>query len=425
MTKKKFLCVFVINLLFLGSVSAQDTAYVRKIVDTLASESFFGRGYLKDGCKKSAEYLKQEMQNIGLQPVDDNYLQDFSFLVNTFPEAPVLTIDGRTYRTGYDYIMPDDCPSFSGEYPLIVLDSTVLNDSVSFCELKPYGHDNDVIVIRLDQIKDRKLQYFVRDKADNDFLKAKAYVLVNDRYTIWSVASEHKKVPVFQFTKEAFPDSAERISFDISSRLLRTRQSNVAGILSNDADKTIAFTAHYDHLGGIGDSLYFPGAHDNASGVAMSLDLARHFRENPPGFNVLILLFAGEEAGLLGSSYYVQDPLLPLDDIDFVINLDMVGTGEKGISIINAADSAYTEERELFQSLNESENFLEDIAYRKVSSNSDHYPFHEKGVKSVFIYSRGGESYYHNVQDRPSTVSLGGYYGIFQLITSFTDSYVR
>jgi len=406
-------------------LSAQDTSYVRQLVDTLSSQHFFGRGYLNQGGNKAAAYLRDEMKHIGLQPVDDSYLQDFSFRVNTFPADPVLSINGETYRAGYDYVMPSDCPSINGTFPLHILDSTVVNDSLRFCDLQKGKYHKRIVVIPVWQIDEKKQERLVKEKIRNNYLKAKAYIMINDRYTIWSVSTETKKAPVFQFTRDAFPVEAQTIELTIKSKIAKTTASNVVGYLPAKTGKTIALTAHYDHLGGIGKDLYYPGAQDNASGVAMCLDIARYYKSNPPEFNVLIMLFAGEEAGLLGSSWYVNKPLYPLDSIDFLINLDMAGTGEKGIAIVNAKDSLYTKEREAFIHINDSLNLLDDIKCRPVSPNSDHFPFHQKGVKSVFIYSRGGETFYHNPADVSSSVSLGGYYDIFELITNFLKSYGR
>ena len=68
-------------------------------------------------------------------------------------------------------------------------------------------------------------------------------------------------------------------------------------------DSFFVFTAHYDHLGTMGASVIFPGAHDNASGVAFLLDLARHFSSTPPPYSLIFLFLSGEEAGLKGSLY--------------------------------------------------------------------------------------------------------------------------
>ncbi len=77
-------------------------------------------------------------------------------------------------------------------------------------------------------------------------------------------------------------------------------------------DSFLVFSAHYDHLGQMGKDIYFPGANDNASGTSMLLNLAKYYSQNRPKYSVLFIAFGGEEAGLIGSEYYVKNPLVPL-----------------------------------------------------------------------------------------------------------------
>src|SRR4030095_9120627 len=108
---------------------------------------------------------------------------------------------------------------------------------------------------------------------------------------------------------------------------------NVLGMVPGTLypDSFIVFTAHYDHLGRMGKKALFPGANDNASGSAMIIDLARYYAQpaNRPKCSLLFIAFAGEEAGLIGSRYYTENPILPLEQIKFLINLDLMGNGEE------------------------------------------------------------------------------------------------
>lgn len=109
---------------------------------------------------------------------------------------------------------------------------------------------------------------------------------------------------------------------------------NVIGFINNEATKTVVIGAHYDHLGMGGEgSLYrgdtpeiHNGADDNASGVAIMLQLAERLKklENPQS-NFLFIAFSGEEMGLLGSNYFCKNPSLDLQMVNLMINMDMVG----------------------------------------------------------------------------------------------------
>jgi Zn-dependent M28 family amino/carboxypeptidase len=111
------------------------------------------------------------------------------------------------------------------------------------------------------------------------------------------------------------------------STISEERSPNVVGLLRGRSDELITYTAHYDHLGiGApvdGDSIY-SGALDNASGVAVMLEVARAFAalEQPPLRSVLFIATTAEESGLLGAHYYARNPLYPLERTVASFNLD-------------------------------------------------------------------------------------------------------
>ncbi|SDS40604.1 M28 family peptidase [Winogradskyella sediminis] len=114
---------------------------------------------------------------------------------------------------------------------------------------------------------------------------------------------------------------------------------NVIGYIDNNAKTTIVIGAHYDHLGFGGEGSLFRGedkaihngADDNASGVAVMLNLASRLKvkndqaENKDNNNYLFMAFSGEEMGLLGSNYFSKNPTLDTESINYMINMDMVG----------------------------------------------------------------------------------------------------
>lgn len=422
--KKTFTLILLFFACF-SSLLAQDSTYARNIIKELSSNTYFGRGYLKDGCNKAADFLQNEMKEIGLSNFNNNYFQEFSYPVNTFPENEILMIDGKKFQPSLDYIIKPDCRSIEGNFKLVRIPDKTILDSAKLCKLKPAQFKNKVVVFNTDIIKDYKYKSFVKSLIRSNFLNATAYILVRDYYPIYSASTQKNDFAIIEFTAASFPKNPKNIYLYIKSEEKILNTKNIIGYIPNDNKKTIAFTAHYDHLGGIGDSIFFPGAQDNSSGVAMCLDIARYYKTNKGNFRVIIILFSGEESGLLGSTYYTENPLFPLDKIDIVINLDMVGTGEKGITIVNAKDSTYKNEWDLFQKINNDGNLLPDIKARGISANSDHFPFNRQGNKAVFIYSRGEGTYYHHVNDKSETVSLSYYEEIFQLITKFADSYAR
>ena len=198
---------------------------------------------------------------------------------------------------------------------------------------------------------------------------------------------------------------------------------NLAAIIKGSArpDSFLVVSAHYDHLGTMGKHTYFPGANDNASGVALLLELAAHYArpENRPACSVVFLLFGAEEAGLVGSAYFVQHPLVPLASIKFLLNLDLLGTGEEGATVVNGRvhEAAFTR----LTALNAAGHYLPRLTARGRAANSDHYPFSEAGVPAFFLYTRGGSQAYHDINDRPAALSLAGFAGAYGLARDFLD----
>lgn len=124
---------------------------------------------------------------------------------------------------------------------------------------------------------------------------------------------------------------AAKVSMGVSSRTRHAKSANVAGVIrgSERPDEWVIFTAHWDHLGrnfASKDDGIFNGAVDNATGVASLLELAEVYTHaaTPPKRSVMFLSVTLEESGLLGSRYYVQNPLHPLKDTVATLNMDAI-----------------------------------------------------------------------------------------------------
>ncbi len=122
---------------------------------------------------------------------------------------------------------------------------------------------------------------------------------------------------------------------------------NVLGLIDNGNENTIVLGAHYDHLGWgpegslhTGEPAIHNGADDNASGVAMILELARKLSAEKLNYNYVIFAFSGEEKGLWGSNYFTKNPLFDLDKVNYMMNFDMVGRlNEKKMAIYGTGTS--------------------------------------------------------------------------------------
>ncbi len=196
----------------------------------------------------------------------------------------------------------------------------------------------------------------------------------------------------------------------------------VEGIDENLKKELVVVTAHYDHLGKKGTSI-FNGADDNGSGTSAVLEVAEAFAEakakgNGSKRSVLFMLVSGEEKGLLGSQYYAEFPLFPLENTIANVNVDMIGRVDKFhednpyyIYVIGA-DRLSTELHEINENANKTFTNLElDYKYNDPKDpnryyyRSDHYNFAEKGIPAIFYFS-GTHKDYHRPSDTVDKINF-------------------
>jgi len=409
MKKWVFVLFFSTFYLFL---SAQDLNYVRYVVDTLCSPSMHGRGYVNNGAKIAAKFIKEEFERSDVLPFSNGYWQPFRIPINTFPKKLFVKVDDNILIPGTEYLVSCSSPGIKGKYGLYYLPENFQSPDLS--------HEDLANLFIVTDIKYAKL--FSENPPES-----KGIIYLNDDNLWWHV-SDGKRIGDLvglKVIKERFPDSAEHITLDIRNKYFKNyKTQNVIGYVRGKIypEKYFVFTAHYDHLGRMGIDTYFPGAHDNASGTAMILDLARHYSlpENQPDHSVVFMAFSAEEVGLLGSGFYNTSPLFPLKDILFLINLDLVSTGIDGIMVVNG--KVIEEEYNLMVKLNDEYDLLKEVKSRGTARNSDHYWFYENGVPSFFIYTLGAYPYYHRTDDLPENLPFTEYDDLFILLTKFVST---
>lgn len=427
-TIKNSLLLFLI---FLSAITAgaQDIDYAHFIVNKLSASNMEGRGYVNYGSHQAAEFIAGEMLNCGISPFKDTYSQPFHLNVNTFPGTLMAKIDGRTLKPGSDYLISASSPAVNQVFELTFPDKKVFSDPAKLQRFAEEDLQHSMIAFDKSTLKGNAAKVADSMLATN-FVGAGGYLLINSKNKlVWSVWPGEVQIsfPVIEVREDALPRKPKNIALSIEAEYNKNVEvRNVLGFIPGTIapDTFLVFTAHYDHLGRMGSETYFPGANDNASGIAMMLDLARYFSKstNQQKYSIAFIALAGEEMGLKGSAYYVKNPFFPLENIRFLINLDMVGTGSEGITVVNG--TIYPEAFATLDSINGANNYLMNVASRGESCNSDHCPFYQKGVPSVFIYSRGKEYLeYHNIYDLPQNLPFTEYGDIFRLLRDFIKTY--
>lgn len=191
----------------------------------------------------------------------------------------------------------------------------------------------------------------------------------------------------------------------------------IEGIDPEKKDEVVVLTAHYDHIGKKGESVY-NGADDNGSGTSSVLEIAEALVEAKkaglgPKRSVLCMLVSGEEKGLLGSEYYSEFPIFPLENTVANVNVDMVGrvdkkhetSGNPNYIYVIGSNRLSTELHEINETANKTYTNLElDYTYNAKNDpnrfyyRSDHYNFAKKGIPAIFYFS-GTHKDYHRPSD--------------------------
>ena len=411
--------LFIILQCSFVALFSQNIHYAHHLVDTLSSSYFEGRGAVNQGEKKAAKFIVKEFKKLGLQKISDSYFQKFNYSINTFVDELSVQLDDKKLVAGKDYLVGANSGGVAGTFELVWYNKTNLPSKKQLKKLTERNFFNNKFIVIDDEGVEKDDERFQLLKIN--VFAAEGIIFLDDKLT-HSLAQSYQDYAVLRFKRGTISRANKSITLEINQQFIRDYQSqNILGMVegSEFPDSFIVISAHYDHLGRMGRDVYFPGANDNASGVAMLLNFAAHYVKNPPQKTIVFIAFGAEEAGILGSKYFTENPTVPLSQIKFVINLDIMGTGGEGVMVVNGAvyDNAYQQ----LVTINDENNYLKTVKKRGKAANSDHYWFTEKGVPAFFIYTMGGITAYHDVYDISETLPLNEFENSFRLIRDFID----
>jgi hypothetical protein len=402
----------------------QQVEYAKTIISKLSATSMKGRGYVENGDRIAADFLREEFANAGLKKFSKSYFQSFTTPVNSFPGAMVLKVNGKTLKPGEDYLIDPASPGISGKFQVQTLTADDLLNKESLMTKLKSASSSFVVVesyekegYNADQIKHiNEVIAFLKYGNDNP---AKGTLILTNEKLTWSGSTQVFLKPSLTIKTSVISEPVSTIEVSVENKFLTKHQTqNVVGCIEGiNKDSLLVFTAHYDHLGMMGRETVFPGANDNASGVSMLLNLMKYFSVEKPKYTVVFIAFAAEEIGLIGSKYFTAHPLFPLSKIKFLINFDLAGTGDDGIQVVNG--KLYQKKFDLMSKLNQEHKYLNQIKIRGEACNSDHCMFHAKGVPCFYIYTLGGIQAYHDIYDRAETLPLTEYQDYFSLLVKF------
>ena len=233
-----------------------------------------------------------------------------------------------------------------------------------------------------------------------------------------------------------------RVHLDVSYRRQNLQGYNVVGRIPGSdptlKDEFIILGAHHDHVGVGDDGKIFFGADDNASGTTALLELSEAFQTNriKPRRSILLAAWAAEEIGLLGSRHYVRNPPVPLEKTAAMIQMDMIGRNaqhqadpvnhlpkqkeEENRNSLNVFGASFTPMlRTLIERSNAETgldlNFPSDLKAIDLNRRSDHWPFLQNGVCTLFLFT-GFHPDYHRPTDTADKINFSKLEKILKLV---------
>ena len=396
---------------------AQDLPHFKRVVKELSSRKYQGRGYAKDGANKAGKYLEKVFRKAG---ADEVTLQPFTLDINTFCGKMDMWADGKKLRAGVDFSMREYSPGVHGEFPVYHVDTLHYDADKIIRDLQKPENANCLVVCEF-WFTYRHRELFSRLQKAGDLPNAGLLYTWTSPIKFYKAYGE-KVVdkPIVWVTPEAI-EGVKHVKLDVDNEFLKGYEifNVIAKVDGERHDSCYVFTAHYDHLGNLGKKVFYAGANDNASGTATIVTLAKHYAQNKPKFDMYFIAFSGEDANLRGSNWYVDHPLVPLERIKYLFNIDMIGDDNPALycEVSDAGMAQFPK----FEAVNARQHLFTALNRGELAANSDHYPFAVRGVPCIFLENQEGTAYpyYHTPADNMKTIRLVSYEPVFKLVTGF------
>lgn len=406
-----------------------DVERTLETIEELSAAGFSGRQAGTPGGYDAGTYIARQFAELGLQPAGEQgtFFQSFPVDVLRFSETPSMRVrhhggtgwERYTFLEDFAVILRQYAGGGSARGQVIWANNCAHDDFDSVVVLKK------IVICRESP----------GVEADREALEhgAAGLLLMIDPEALpldfsWPnrQALVPEPIPMFRINKATMEDLLKGTDRSLSDLLLSYKSitldieawmeapvsgqkacspegcigRNVLGVIPGrdpeNAHELIVIGAHYDHMGASPDGTYWPGANDDASGVALLLEIARLWQEHgyAPRRSVLFAAWDAEELGLVGSQHYVDQPVFPLEDTVAMLQLDMVGAGSEQLFVDGggALESTLIDLAGQFGLETRTTNH----------GRSDHGPFQRAGVPANLLIWFGGDgspSTYHRPSD--------------------------
>lgn len=402
-----------------------------KDVFTLSADTMEGRESGTIGELRAAAYIRQRMQEIGLQPMfGGSFYQEVPFAGELIAgKNNALRIGRRKYKYGEDFfVLPH-----SGNATVksrAVFAGFGLDGVEGFNDYDGIGDVTGKIVVLeyyspegLDEKLGINQRQALASKIEQAIKKGAAGIILGnsmawrtDPVISLRLNVVREEIPIAFVRSEIFKSlkqNSDKI-ISISTQLDRQMHTglNVAGYLDNGAETTVVIGGHFDHLGfggagsrSPGKQVLHPGADDNASGTAGVLEAARFLKSSDlKKHNYIFIAFGVEEKGLLGSRFFTESGAYDMGKVNYMFNFDMLGRlKDYSLSLIGTGttpvwDAAIDRAAPAHFNIRKSPGGL---------GGSDHTAFYLKNIPVIFFFT-GIHDDYHNPGDTPDKVNFEG-----------------
>ena len=452
---------------FSETITAADLS---KHLGILSSDEYMGREATKDGEELASRYISNKFKFLGFEPiVDGSYFQNFPLALKN-NEKIIIKADDIKYKFLKDFYCMKGFKDFEVTNAEIIFVGYGINsgpyndfrDSINldgkilmYLDKEPFTVRGKSYITDTEESSEwskswrKKLEHIKRynptcvlvvDNSLAENMEKKSDHIAKKMLSLIGVVEEPAKYPPVLYISEEMADNLlgdnstnvdkiiKKISrsgkterkrlttqIDISAKNRNedtVYARNVLGYIEGSElkDEVVILTAHYDHLGVKRDKIY-NGADDNASGTSAILELAEAFaiakeRGYEPRRSILFMPVSAEEKGLLGSKYYVNYPVFPLENTVANLNIDMIGRIDKrhengNYIYIIGSDKLSTELHNINEQANTTYCNLElDYTYNDPKDpnrfyyRSDHYNFAKNGIPIIFYFNGVHEDYH-------------------------------
>ena len=413
------------------TITAED---LKERLSVLASDEYEGRETGKKGQKMAAKFIADKFKEFGLTgPVDGSYFQSFDLTESAIGAVYFRKDDDK--KIGFeDFIYYSRAETAGEEYVKVVM-----SDSDDAITAKYKGAYVVYVVEKLGGLEARikvakeagAVGFMVIISNDDEFgsvlgrygpylrraslgMKARdnsadKMIIGDKKLTSWIFGKEFDKIAAGESSTVIF--NADYLDKPVGTE-------NVLGFLkgTEKPDEIVIVTSHYDHIGISSDGQINNGADDDGSGTTSVLELAQAFSQaaakgKGPKRSILFMTVTGEEKGLLGSFYYTENPIFPLENTITNLNIDMVGRVDDAHAdnpdyvYVIGSDKLSQELHDLSEAINKSTvNIALDYTYNDENDpnrfyyRSDHYNFAKNNIPIIF-YFNGTHPDYHKPTD--------------------------